>query len=216
MRRSRSRADHDAANILPYVRLRPDPISSAPRQGMARMSADRPLPPLWHPHTRVLLGPCGKCGSTCPAPRRNDAATQPAAGRPGSAPAARRPSRSLRCRTRGRANCRGPPRAPRSRLGRSSGWLRGCGNVIRILLERSAPRSEGKCAKCGVATIARRSRRPRQASTHLRKFAIELAMRRRGHGRPLCRGSDSTHCPAPGVLIVESAEQRPSGRSMAA
>lgn len=137
-------------NILMAVsRLRNDPNFVCTRcQGLEADERQIVLcPRCGTPHTRVLLGPCGKCGLdlSAPAPEA-DVDVQLAAP---AAPAAPRPASSPEPAAEPTAVAAPEPSAkPSGKI--IQGRCAGCGNVIRIPLEKIPPRGlKGKCAKCG-------------------------------------------------------------------
>ncbi|HCU36307.1 MAG TPA: hypothetical protein DGT21_12930 [Armatimonadetes bacterium] len=125
--------------LLAMSRLRPDPDFVCTRcQGMEADERQIVLcPRCGTPHTRVLLGPCGKCGFDLsgPAPE-TDVDGGPAAP---VVPAAPPPAAEAAPE---------PPAKPSGRI--IQGRCADCGNVIRVPLEKIPPRGlKGKCAKCG-------------------------------------------------------------------
>lgn len=134
-------------NILMAVsRLRNDPNFVCTRcQGLEADERQIVLcPRCGTPHTRVLLGPCVKCGLDLSAP-----APEADVDSPPAAPAAPRPASSPEPAAEPTAVAAPePPAKPSGKI--IQGRCAGCGNVIRIPLEKIPPRGlKGKCAKCG-------------------------------------------------------------------
>ncbi len=142
--------------LLAMSRLRSDPDFVCGRcQGLDADERQIVLcPGCGTPHTRVLLGPCGKCGLDLAAPPTEPEVQLEAPPPPAAplepqfapteppAPAAAPPPRSQPSATEAAAP------APSGKI--VQGRCADCGNVIRIPLERIPPRGlKGKCSGCG-------------------------------------------------------------------
>ena len=135
--------------LLAMSRLRSDPNFVCTRcQGLEADERQIVLcPRCGTPHTRVLLGPCGKCGFDLSGPAPGaDADIQLAAP---SVPAAPQPASAPGSATEPTAAA--APESPAKPSGKIiQGRCADCGNVIRVPLEKIPPRGlKGKCAKCG-------------------------------------------------------------------